>query len=139
MPAAEAVTSHLCIEESTGKVDEPLPPECRVPGIQGGGPEDPARVFLFVDGAIYVKVWWREDDTRSKAHTVSLVDMNLQAIPAVRKRSRWCCRKNDGVENSAAITRAVIGGREHDRWAAANRIGGLAVTAGEMVARTAND
>ena len=69
--AAKEATSHVGVAGSTEKAVEPLPPECRVPRVQGGGGRDPA---------ISVEVQWRKDGARCKALTVSLADAHFQAM-----------------------------------------------------------
>lgn len=44
------------IVEPTREATEALPPECRVPKMQGGGEKGPARVIFFVDDIISVEV-----------------------------------------------------------------------------------
>ena len=78
--AAEDATRHVSVAKPTGKAVEPLPAGCRVPGIKGGGPGDPAWVVFFVDDAISVEVQWTEEGTRCKALTASLADAHFQAM-----------------------------------------------------------
>ena len=56
LTVANEATSHVGEAESTGKAVEPLPPGCRVPGVQGGGERKPWWVKFFVDDAISVEV-----------------------------------------------------------------------------------